>query len=57
MVEVGILILNSMMRKSFLGDSVVKNLLAWQEMCKQGSILGLGRSPGEGKDNPLCIPA
>ena len=57
MVEVGILILNSMMRKSFLGDSVVKNLLARQEMCKQGSILGLGRSPGEGKDNPLCIPA
>jgi len=53
MVEVGILILNSMMRKGFLGDSVVKNLLAMQEMWKQGSILGLGRSPGEGNGNPL----
>ena len=53
MVEVGILILNSMMRKGFLGDSVVKNLPAMQEMWKQGSILGLGRSPGEGNDNQL----
>ena len=41
------------MRKGFLGDSVVKNLPAMQEMWKQGSILGLGRSPGEGNDNQL----
>ena len=32
MVDVGILILNSMMRKGFLGDSGVKNLPALQEM-------------------------
>ena len=34
----------------FPGDSVVKNLPAKQEM---GSVLGSGRSPGQGNGNPL----
>ena len=35
----------------FPGGSVVKNLSA--NAGDASSILGLGRSPGEGKDNPL----
>ena len=40
--------------KDFLGDSVVKNLPANAGDARDaGSIAGLGRSPGEGNDNPL----
>ena len=35
----------------FFGGSVVKNFLA--HVGDSGSIPGLGRSPGEGSDNPL----
>ena len=38
-------------RLGFPGGSVVKNLLA--NSGGMGSILGLGRSPGEGNGNPL----
>ena len=39
----------------FPGDSMVKNLPAKQKMW--GSIPGLGRSPGEGNDNPVFWPS
>ena len=39
------------MLKGFLGASVVKNPPA--NAGDMGSIPGLGRSPGEGNDNPL----
>ena len=38
----------------FPGGSVVKNPPAAQEM--RSSIPGLGRSPGEGNDNPVFLP-
>ena len=37
----------------FSGGSVVKNTPAMQEDSRQGSIPGLGRSPGGGHGNPL----
>ena len=43
-----------MMLKDFLGDSAVKNLPANAGDARDaGSIAGLGRSPGEGNDNPV----
>ena len=44
------------MLKGFTGGSVLKNLPA--SAGDMGSVPGLGRSPGEGNDNPLqysCI--
>ena len=46
-----------LMLKGFTGGSVLKNLPA--SAGDMGSVPGLGRSPGEGNDNPLqysCIP-
>ena len=40
--------------QSFPGGSVVKKLPA--NAGDMGSVLGLGRSPGEGNDNPLQYP-
>ena len=41
----------SILRQVFADDSVVKNLL--DNAGDVGSIPGSGRSPGEGKSNPL----
>ena len=42
------------MIKGFPGSTVVKNLPANAGYAKDlGSVLGLGRSPGEGNSNPL----
>ena len=42
---------NLLLKMDFPGGSVVKNLPA--NAGDAGSIPGLGRSPGEGNDNPL----
>ena len=39
--------------RGFPGGSVVKNLPAIQETGDVGLIPGLGKSPGEGNNNPL----